>query len=177
MKYVALIRGINVGGNSMIAMSDLKARFEAEGFTNVSTYINSGNVLFDSAATNVMDLERILEKLIDTTFKIRTKVVVRTGAEIRHTLEGLPAVWNSKAFRCYIAFIKDPMTPEEIAKETLPKEGIDTIKTGDGVVYLVTKMSGLTKTGFTKLAGTKAYQYMTMRNLNTVRKLDALLMK
>ena len=47
-KYIALLRGINVGGNNMIKMADLKAAFERRGFQRVSTYINSGNVLFDS---------------------------------------------------------------------------------------------------------------------------------
>ena len=177
MKYVALIRGINVGGNSMIAMAELREAFGKEGFTNVSTYINSGNVLFETTEKKVASLEHNLEQIIDKKFRIRTKVVIRTDREIRRILEELPAAWNSKEFRCYIAFIKNPMTPKEIAQGTKPKEGTDYVGIGNGVVYLVTKKSGLTKSGFTKLIGTKIYQYMTMRNLNTVKKLDILLTK
>ena len=63
--FVALLRGVNVGGNNMIKMSSLKASFENLGFTEVSTYINSGNIIFKSRETDARKLERQIEQMID----------------------------------------------------------------------------------------------------------------
>lgn len=177
MKYVALIRGINVGGNSIVKMADLKVAMEKTGFANVSTYINSGNVLFESSEKNTLAIEKTVEDVLAKQFKVPVKVVVRTDTEMSHTLKEVPHAWKSKDFRCYIAFIKNPMTPQEVASGLLPKEGVDFVALGPGAVYMATKMEGITKTGFTKVAGTKIYPYMTMRNLNTLTKLVALLSK
>lgn len=64
MRYIALLRGINVGGNNKVSMGELKQAFESLGFTNVSTYINSGNVIFDSRETNEVKLVRMCEDSI-----------------------------------------------------------------------------------------------------------------
>lgn len=176
MKYVALIRGINVGGNSMISMLQLKAGFEKVGFIHVSTYIHSGNVLFETTLRNMREIEQIIEKMIENTFSIRTNVMTRTATDIRRVLAELPRKWQSEDFRCYIAFIKSPMTPHTIVGSIAPKDGVDVVRTGHGVVYLITKRSDITKSGFTKFVGSKIYQYMTIRNLNTVKKLDERLM-
>ena len=176
MKYVALIRGINVGGNSIVKMDALKKALEANGYTNVTTYINSGNVVFESPINDHRRLETELESIMQTAFHIPAKVVVRNRENFLKTLAGIPKGWGTGAdYRCYLAFIKEPVTATEVTEAITPKEGVDFMSAGPGVVYMWTKMSGLTKSGFTKLVGTKVYQSMTMRNLNTVRKLAAML--
>lgn len=76
MKYVALLRGINVGGNSLIKMADLKVGFEGIGLTEVKTYINSGNVLFASDEKDSRKLSEKIEGMILKKFKLPVKTLV-----------------------------------------------------------------------------------------------------
>jgi uncharacterized protein (DUF1697 family) len=78
--YVALLRGINVGGSNLIRMAALKACFEAEGFCDVATYIQSGNVLFTSSGANQRTLTGRIEQALSKTFVYQSRVVVRSFA-------------------------------------------------------------------------------------------------
>lgn len=176
MTYVALLRGINVGGNNIIKMADLKACFEKNGFTDVVTYIQSGNVIFSSPETKREVLENHLESILKRTFNYNATVLVRSKTHMEKIIRDTPKDWTvRKDIRCYVAFIKSPTTAQMVCKETVLKPGIDFIKAGDGVVYMTTLMSGVTKSGFTKLIGKKIYQNMTMRNFNTTQKIMALM--
>ncbi len=174
-RFVALLRGINVGGNNIIKMSDLKAAFEKAGFTNVATYINSGNVLFESPETNQEELTTHIEKFLLKATKLPLRVVIRSHEQMKYTLANVATEWqNPKDFRCYLAFVKEPLTAAHVLKEIEQfklKYEVDSVKTGPGVVYMITKMDGLTKSRFNKIAGTKIYNEITIRNYNTARKL------
>ena len=76
MKYVALLRGINVGGKTLIKMADLKAAIEDAGFSEVTTLIASGNVIFSSSERNQAKIEDTLEKIIHARFKLPVRVMV-----------------------------------------------------------------------------------------------------
>src|ERR1051326_6961124 len=80
--FVALLRGVNVGGNSMISMSALKKSFETIGFTHVSTYINSGNVIFNAKETDARKLEQKIERMLVKEYELNSKVVVRSLSEM-----------------------------------------------------------------------------------------------
>ncbi len=91
-KYVALLRGINVGGNKKVEMTKLKKAFESMGYTDVSTYINSGNVLFTSAKENFDLIEPALAKV----FKFSIPVIVRSAANIKSVAKKIPkAGWEN----------------------------------------------------------------------------------
>ncbi len=176
MKYLALLRGINVGGNSIIKMADLKAAVEKIGFNNVKTYIQSGNVFFESENTDKEELTEILQKYFLINFNLDIPTIVLSDFQLEKVLEGIPDEWNrTNDLRCYIAFIKIPTTPDDVLKEIELKEGIDFVKSGPGVLYMSTKLSGLTKSRFSRLAGKPVYRYITMRNITTVRKLFSML--
>lgn len=176
MKYVALLRGINVGGNNLIKMLALKEVFEKIDMTNVTTYIQSGNVLFESAEKNSETLTKKLEAMLTKTFKYSARVTVRSHQQIKQVVAAVPNAWNiSEDLRCYIAFIMAPITTAEAVKEITLKEGVDSLKVGPGVLYLSTLLSALTKSEFNKLASKKIYQDMTIRNYNTAKKLLALM--
>lgn len=175
MKYVALLRGINVGGNNKIKMADLKTAVEKAGYTNVVTLIQSGNVIFDSPIKDQEKTVRQLEQVILKTFKIACRVVIRSLPQMKKVIAGVPASWKKDDIRKYVAFIKEPMTAGVAAKQIPVREGVDILDVGDGVLYMATKMSGLTKSGYTKIVGTKIYQDMTMRNFNTTQKILALM--
>ncbi len=174
MKYLALLRGINVGGKGIIKMLDLRQMMETAGFKNVETYIQSGNVVFESDSDNQKISEK-LEELLLVTFKFNIKVVVISDIQLKKVLNDVPRAWkNSTDLRQYIAFIKEPLTPSQVVTEVELKDGVDFVDVGPGVLYLSTKMAGLTQSNFPKLIRKKIYQEMTMRNYNTVQKLMGL---
>jgi uncharacterized protein (DUF1697 family) len=176
MKYVALLRGINVGGNNVIKMELLRACFEAGGFQQVMTYIQSGNVLFESDEENRAKLTKNIEARVSQTFKYSARIVVRSYTEMQKVVSEAPDDWNTRTdLRCNIAFIKDPVTASEAFQEILPQEGIDSVTIGEGVVYISTVLSGLTKSALVKLVSKKIYQDMTIRNYTTTKKLLALM--
>lgn len=175
--YVALLRGINVGGNNIIKMADLKAAFEKKGYAHVTTYIQSGNVIFSSDEKKIDKLEREIEAFLSQTFKYTSKVMVRTHEQIKKTLANAPSDWKSENVRKYIAFVKAPLTATAAINQVETKEGIDTVKAGNEALYLTTLMSALTKSKFSKLAGKKIYQDLTIRNHNTTQKIEALMQK
>ena len=90
MKYLALIRGINVGGNNLIRMPELRASFERAGFTNVTTYIQSGNVVFCAPPGSVKKLAVGLEKAIEARFGFPVPVVVRSHEQLRNVVQANP---------------------------------------------------------------------------------------
>lgn len=177
MKYLILLRGINVGGNNIIKMERLRQVLHEHGYQNVATYIQSGNVVLESKLT-AAKLTSELEKLLADAFHYRARVVVVSLPQLVTVLAEMPRDWKTNHdIRCYIAFVKEPTTAKDVAEALSPREGIDFVATGKRVVYMTTLTSGLTKSGFTKIVGTKIYQDMTIRNLNTTQKLLALMEK
>ncbi len=132
MQYLALLRGINVGGKGIVKMVELKESFEKAGYTNVRTYINSGNVLFESVETDTEKLEKDVENLLQQNFFAIMTVVV-SKKKVHKILESMPHSWKNDDLRKYVAFVKPPTKPDEIIKEAQLKEGIDAIEKGPGV--------------------------------------------
>ncbi len=172
MKYVALLRGINVGGNNKIKMEALKTVFEKAGYTNVRTLIASGNVIFDSTDKNQQAMGMILEKAVLKTFNVSSRILVLSQKEMNDVLDGMPMLWKKENdLRMYVCFIFPTMKVSDAAKEVPVKEGIDVMDIGDSVLYMSTKLEGITKSGLSKMIGTKMYKEMTMRNFNTTKRI------
>ena len=89
-KYLALLRGINVGGNKKVDMKKLKVMFEGLNFDNVSTYINSGNILFSSKEKDIKKLTEIMEKEFEKVFKFEVKFLLRDSEKILNLCKSLP---------------------------------------------------------------------------------------
>ena len=101
---------------------------------------------------------------------------MRSALQIKKVLAQVPPDWKSrKDIRCYIAFVKKPATPELVIKEIVLKEGIDSVKKGEGVVYMTSLLSKLTQSGINRIASTKIYQDLTIRNYNTTQKIAKLM--
>ncbi len=177
MKYVALLRAINVGGNNNISMKNLKACFEKAGFKYVSTYINSGNVVFESNGKDPK-LSKKLEDILSKTFKYEAKVVIRSLPEIKKVISSAPKDWAKRTdIRCNILFLKSPLGTKETVKELSPKEVVDFVKTGPEVVYVTTLWDQYTKSGLPKLVLKKVYKSMTIRTFGTTKKIYELMKK
>src|SRR3954447_20155780 len=91
--FVALLRGVNVGGKNMLSMRALKGSFEDLRFEDVTTYINSGNIIF-RAAEDPRKLERRIERMLSSEYQLPCKVVVRSLAEMARLVGSLPATWT-----------------------------------------------------------------------------------
>ena len=176
MIYVALLRGINVGGNNKVAMAELKAAFTGAGMTRVTTYINSGNVVFSSRARNQAKLAARLEDAIAETFGFAIRVLVRDIDAMRETVAALPDDWvNDKTMKCDVMFLWDEADRPDLLDDLALKPGIDDVRRVPGALIWRVDKSDVTRSGMMKMAGTPLYKQMTIRNCNTARKLLELL--
>lgn len=173
--YVALLRGINVGGNNIIKMEALRAEFERMGFLNVKTYIQSGNVLFVSDANDIPKIEKKIEKGLSSTFGYQAKVLVRSKREIINTVKHFPKVFIDSGWKHNIIFLSKIIDSKNILKQFEIKKEVEQIHYYKGVLFWSAKMEALTRSTMLKLASRKEYKEMTIRNINTVNKISELL--
>lgn len=175
MKYIALLRGINVGGNSIVKMTDLKKAAERCGFQNVKTYIQSGNMVFEASERDTGKIEARLEDCLRTRLKIDTRAMVRTDGQLQKAVAELPAAWKGQPdLLCYLAFIRKPLTAQDVIRNIDLKEGGDLVEAGEDVVYMATLLGGFTKSGFARLNSKMISDDITIRSCNTVEKLLSL---
>lgn len=170
--YVALLRGINVGGKNKVPMADLREVFETAGHAHVSSYIASGNVLF-SSAESATTLEQSLERAIEARFGFPILVVVVSHAALRRIVDKAPAGFGDLAtYHCDTLFPKKPLTPAGAMKVVSLREEVDQAWAANGVVYFA-RLSARRTQG--KMVGTPEYRQMTGRSWATTTKLLALL--
>lgn len=175
MRYIALLRGINLGGNKMIKMEALRATFERLGFESVATYINSGNIAFDTKEITETELCDRIEAAIENDFGMTVLVMVREQAEIKRILKNNPFEGQYESHKhMHVLFLKEPMPAEKAAllqASAFPGERYDV---RDREIYnlLPNGVAGslLTKGFFEK----KPRVSYTGRNWRTVEKLAEL---
>ncbi|MGF6352371.1 uncharacterized protein (DUF1697 family) [Paenibacillus sp. 4624] len=179
MIYVALLRGINVGGNNKIGMKRLKETFEQAGMHKVVTYINSGNIIFadDQARSDAhAEISAILEQAIAADFGLQIKVLVRDMDEIAAVMQALPSHWtNDDQAKSDVFFLWEEINDVDILEKLPLKPGIGELIYVPGALLYSVSREEATKSGMNKLASSKVYSYMTVRNVNTTRKIYALM--
>jgi uncharacterized protein (DUF1697 family) len=171
--YVALLRGINVGGNNLIKMPALKACFEGQGLREVSTYIQSGNVLFTAGRSNPLVLTSQIEKVLSKTFDYESRIVLRSFEEMERIVSRAPKGFGTRPieYRYDVIFLKHPLEAEEALKSMSEKPGVDRIFAGDGVVYSSRLIAKAAQSHLSRIVGKPVYRHMTIRNWNTTGKL------
>lgn len=176
-RYLALLRGINVGGKNIIKMADLKASFEEMGFSNVLTYIQSGNVLLRSDENDKIALTTRIEQGLSRRFDFDAKIVMVSQKELSAIVRDAPMGFgdDDEKFRYDVIFLKEPLTPKEAMKSVAVREGVDTAHAGKQALYFSRLISRASQSHLTKIIGTPVYQNMTIRNWNTTTKLLALM--
>lgn len=177
MTYVALLRGINVGGKNRVEMALLKQTFENAGLKDVSTYINSGNIIFseNNGLANATIVEK-LEKAIEAVFGFYVKVLVRDSENIKKIANVLPKSWqNDKTMKCDIMFLWEKYeTPKTLQLLTI-KPGVDNVKYTSGTLIWRVDRENINNSGIRKILGSDIYKNMTIRNCNTFRKIHELI--
>lgn len=176
-QYLALLRGINVGGNNKVSMAELKACLEELGLEQVKTYINSGNVIFSSdksAATTTKQIEAALPSKLNLAGPI--KVLVVSKKQLADIVAGAPAGFGREPGKYHsdvIFLIGKPAREAMEQLETHPE--VDAAWPGDGVVYYRRLSARRTASRMGKVAAKPIYKFLTIRSWNTTTKLLALL--
>jgi len=170
--YVALLRGLNVGGRNLVGMADLASCFVAAGYADVSTYIQSGNVLFTTDATDGRALETEVERTLEARLEKPVLAVIRSRDELAEILAAAPAGHGSQALRSDVLFLKHPLGPEEVLAQ-MPelRGGVDQVAAGPGVVYFSRLAARATETRFARFMGMPVFRQITMRNWRTTTRL------
>ncbi|NGM84322.1 DUF1697 domain-containing protein [Paenibacillus sp. 7124] len=175
-KYIALIRGINVGGNKIVKMQDLKTMLQSLGFQKVKTYIQSGNVALDGGDTDAEAVRGSIEKGISDTFGFDASVIIRTAEEVKAVIANNPfELTEPEEFkRLYVSFLAGELTEEALERLRPYEDGVDKLRVIGKEMYILysTKVSDspLFKVPLEKIMGVSA----TSRNWNTVNKLAAM---
>lgn len=176
MQYAVLLRGINVGGKNIIKMTELTACLDAAGLDNVATYIQSGNVLFESTQIKTA-IEQTIKNALAKTFTYQAPFVVLSLQELRAVVKEAPKGFGSDpaAYRYDCIFLKAPLTAAEALQNTPIKEGVDEVAAGPDVLYFSRLAAKATSSRISRIVSMPMYQNMTIRNWNTTTKLLALM--
>jgi len=176
--FVALIRGINVGGRNTVGMTEVAAAFRDAGYANVRTHGQSGNVLFEADRAGGARLESAIEKMVKDRLGISTLVVIRSRDELAATVAAAPADHGSKRLRSEVFFLKHPLTAEAVHAE-LPelRDGVDSVAIGPGALYFSRVAAQATKTRIQRFMALPVFQQITVRSWRVTTRLLELLEK
>jgi uncharacterized protein (DUF1697 family) len=157
-------------------MGDLKTCVEELGLDDVSTYIASGNVLFESGERDAAKLEARIERAIEQRFGLPVKVVVLNRAAYARIVKAIPDPWIGDAsLRANVAFVRRGTDAKQVVRELEPDAAVEEVKAIVGAILWATKRDALNRSVMRKLIGGAAYKELTVRNLSTTLKLHELL--
>jgi uncharacterized protein (DUF1697 family) len=177
IKYVALLRGINVGGNTIIKMDELRKIFEKLGFSDVKTYIQTGNVIFSDTEKDKSKLAEKIEGKLFEVIKSKISIAILTLFEMNETVLKKPENFgeNDEEYKYDVVFLIDPLKASDAVKEFNPRPGVDKIYAGKNVLYHSILKKERTKSHITKIIESKIYSKISIRNWNTTKKLYELM--
>ena len=178
MRYVALLRGVNTGGNRRVPKLEFQAVLEGLGFHDVLVYINSGNVVFTSDSVPVSsDVQAALE----THFGFTIPTLVLSGEKVQAIAAAIPPDWTNDApkpdksgQKSDVLYLFDEINTPDIMQKLGYNPDIETMHHVDGAVLTNITRANQMKGSLQKIIGTKLYAGMTIRNVNTARKLAEL---
>ena len=133
--YITLLRGINVSGQKKIRMADLKSLYESLGFENVQTYVQSGNVVFDSKEQDVIGLRETIEAQIESTFGFSVPVLIRTGDDVRRVIENHPFA-DKEAIRVLVTFLYKQPEKSKLVALSQYEDKVDQFAIGEQEIFL-----------------------------------------
>jgi uncharacterized protein (DUF1697 family) len=174
LKYVALLRGINVGRGPRVPMKTLKDLLEGAGLSNVVTYLNSGNVVFESGHS-ASELTQLIEEEIGRAFGAKVPTLVKTAAEMIEIAESIPSAWGSNGGeQTYVAYLfSDVAKPGLVEELPVKRQFMSIFYVHEAIVWNI-KRENYNRSRITKIVGHSSYSRMTTRNVNTARKLAAM---
>ena len=173
MTYIALLKGINVGGHKKVPMAELRELLTKSGFENVQTYIQSGNVLLRSSEKNIQKIEDTIKKSILDYFGFEVSVLIKTRQDLQQIFDNSPFSEEEKQ-KSYFMMLHDTPNAEsvKIASQKV-YEGEDYQIINDCIYYYSAKGFGQSKFN-TNFVERKLNTFATARNYNTMVKLLSL---
>jgi uncharacterized protein (DUF1697 family) len=176
--YVALLRGVNVGGNNMVSMKALKESFEGLGLADVQTYINSGNVLFRAREADGRKLEARIDRMLARAHALQGKTVVRSEAEMARLVRVIDREWTpNPEWKYNVMFLRHTLDLETVVESCNLKAEIERVVCCPGTLLWSARISALARTAMFKLGRGAVYQEMTIRSVNTTKKILALMQR
>jgi uncharacterized protein (DUF1697 family) len=176
--YLVLLRGVNVGGKNRVPMAALRERLEALGYSDVSTYIASGNIILSSdRRPNAIkqEIERTLPEAFDLHDEL-VKAVVLSREQLEAVVKNKPKGFGDdpSTYHSDAVFLID-IDADEAMKVFDPRDGVDRVWPGDGVIYSQRVSALRTKSRLNRIVGTPAYRSMTIRSWQTTIALRGLM--
>jgi len=175
MVYVAFLRGINVGGNSIVSMASIKKALVELGLADVRTHINSGNVIFSSRSSDTRRLAARIEKALEEGTGLPIKVLVMDHKALRKLVGAIPPKWvDDKTMRTYVLLLWKELDNRKILERLPARPGVDNLRYEPGAVIWNVDRKDIAKSRMNRMAGTPDYKQITIRSANTMRKLNEL---
>lgn len=179
MRYVVLLRGVNVGGNNRVPKREFQAVLEGLGFYDVTVYLNSGNAVFtsDSAVESY-----VVQSALEEYFGFTIPTLVMSASKIQNIAVMIPAEWTNDTPRpdksgqkSDVLYLFDEINKPDVLDKIGYRPDIESMIYVDGAIIANVSRANQLKGSLQKLVGTKLYLQMTVRNVNTARKLAELI--
>jgi uncharacterized protein (DUF1697 family) len=169
MRYIALLRGINAGTLRRVEMGTLRQLFERLGYTRISSYLNSGNILFE-AGQDSDEIRRKVKTSLSEEFGFEIPTLIKSDMEIRSMVNAIPATWlNDSMQRTDVAFLFPEIDSEKVLADLPVKLNFIELRYVLGAVIWNLDRKNLYKSHLSKIISHPHYQLMTVRNVNTAR--------
>ena len=173
MKYLVLLRGINVGGKNPVKMADLRAVFEQMGFADVATFIQSGNVLFRAPRQRREELAAWTESELRRRFGTELRVVLLAESQLRSVIDDAPPGFGGESHLSDVIFLRKPLTVQRAISVVEIRDGVDRAWPGKDVLYFSRLAARASGSRLSKVVALPEYQNMTIRSWSTTTKLHA----
>jgi len=175
LTYVAFLRGVNVGGKGIVSMAVIKDALVALGLSDIRTYINSGNVIFSTPASDAQQLTARIEKALEQHTGMAIKVLVMDHKVLKKTVDAIPRNWvDDQTMRTYVLLLWKELDDRKILDRLPTKPGVDELKYTPGAVVWRVDRENVGRSQMNRIVGTPLYKKITIRSANTMRKLNEL---
>ena len=172
MTYVAFLRGVNVGGKGIVSMAAIREALVALGLSDVRTYINSGNVIFSTRASDAQRLTARIENTLEQQTRIAIKVLVMDNKTLKKMVEAIPRNWvDDKTMRTYVLLLWKELDDRKILDRLPIRPGVDELRYTPGAVVWRVDREKVGSSQMNRIVGTPLYKKITIRSANTMRKL------
>ncbi|TMC71657.1 MAG: DUF1697 domain-containing protein [Chloroflexi bacterium] len=175
MTYIAFLRGVNVGGKGIVSMAAIKEALVALGLSDVRTYINSGNVIFSTRASDAQQLTARIEKALEQHTGMAIKVLVMDHKTLKKMVGAIPRNWvDDKTMRTYVLLLWKELDDRRILDRLPIKPGVDELRYTPGAVVWRVDRENVGRSQMNRIVGTPLYKKISIRSANTMRKLNEL---
>lgn len=174
MKYITLLRGINVSGKNKISMNELKTELQKYKYQNISTYLNSGNIIFESDIDHKESIMQDIYKILKNKFNLDIPVFIMTSFDLEDILKNTPKWWgtDNKEIYDHLIFIIPPATYDDVCSVLGDPNEYEKIQEYQNNIFWSYRLKDYQKTNWwSKTASVDIRHSITIRSANTMKKI------